>query len=73
MKTILRFFVSSVFLLLLVAIGNVTTLYAEDTNSNGINKVEETVSTEQVSDDQNNSHTNDEVKNGWYYYNENGK
>lgn len=72
MKTILRFFVSSVFLLLLVVIGNVTTSYAEDTNSNVKNKVEETTSTEQVSDDQNNSLTNDEVKNGWYY-NENGE
>ena len=67
MKTILRFIASSLFLALMVVIGNVTISYAEDTNTNTTTEVEETAATQQVSAEQTNTLANAEVKNGWTY------
>ena len=67
MKTILRFIASSLFLALMVVIGNVTISYAEDTNTNATTEVEETAATQQVSAEQTNTLANAEVKNGWTY------
>ena len=67
MKTILRFIASSLFLALMIVIGNVTISYAEDTNTNATTEVEETAATQQVSAEQTNTLANAEVKNGWTY------
>lgn len=72
MKTILRFIASSLFLSLMVVIGNVTISYAEDTNTNTTTEVEETAATQQVSAEQTNTLTNAEVKNGWTYDDDKG-
>lgn len=67
MKTILRFIASSLFLALMVVVGNVTISYAEDTNTNTTTEVEETATTQQASAEQTSTLTNAEVKNGWSY------
>ena len=72
MKTILRFIASSLFLALMVVIGNVTISYAEDTNTNTTTEVEETAATQQVSAEQTNTLANAEVKNGWTYDDDKG-
>lgn len=73
MKTILRFIASSLFLALMVVIGNVTISYAEDTNTNTTTQVEETAATQDVSAEQTNTLTNAEVKNGWTYDDDKGQ
>lgn len=73
MKTILRFIASSLFLALMVVVGNVTISYAEDTNTNAATEVEETAATQQVSAKQTNTLANAEVKNGWIYENTKGQ
>ena len=72
MKTILRFIASSLFLALMVVIGNVTISYAEDTNTNTTTEVEETAATQQVSAEQTNTLANAEAKNGWTYDDDKG-
>ncbi len=72
MKTILRFIASSLFLALMVVIGNVTISYAEDTNTNTTTEVEETAATQQVSAEQADTLANAEVKNGWTYDDDKG-
>jgi len=72
MKTILRFIASSLFLALMVVIGNVTISYAEDTNTNTTTEVEETAATQQVSAEQTDTLANAEAKNGWTYDDDKG-